>query len=61
MNTPKPYRTPTACEIVCQSVLLIQTLSSDEIKPGTGNVPTDADVKIREEMANENLWIGGLW
>lgn len=61
MNTSKPYRTPTACEIVCQSVLLIQTVSSDEIKPGTGEVPTDADVKIREELVNENLWTQRLW
>lgn len=61
MNTPKPYHRPIVCDTVCQSVLLLQTLSSDEIKPGTGDVPTEADVKIREEMANENLWIEGLW
>jgi hypothetical protein len=61
MNTPKPYHTPTVYTTIFPSVLLLQTLSSDEIKPGTGEVPTEADIKNREAPFDDNLWADSLW
>lgn len=63
----KKYVEPS---IVFQKAIFLETflqsLSSDEIGTGTGDVPVDADSKRREddeefEMEEQDVWIEGLW
>ena len=39
-----------------QSDLLLQTLSSDDIKPGEGEIPGEADSKHRYDNGWGDLW-----
>ena len=52
----RDYIQPTLRVQYLHSGLLLQTLSSPDIKPGEGEIPGEADSKHRYDNGWGNLW-----
>lgn len=59
----KIYKKPTVDVLTTQLAINILDLSSEEIQPGTGPLPDDADVKERVEIEvnDTDAWGEGIW